>query len=62
MAKYILYAKKVQYYRKEITAPSLKVAEKRSAKYEGEDYPERLFEPTVEEFYITSIEENEDGQ
>ena len=40
----------------------LKVAEKRSAKYEGEDYPERFFEPTVEEFYITSIEENEDGQ
>jgi len=60
MAKYILYAKKVYYYRKEITAQDKKSAEKRSADYEADDNAERLFEPSGEEFYITSIEENDD--
>jgi hypothetical protein len=57
MAKYTLYAKKVYYYRKDINAQDRKSAEKRSDQYESE----RLFIPTGEEFYITSIEENEDA-
>ena len=57
MSKYILYAKKVSYYRKEINAKDIKSAEKRGGRYESE----RLFIPTGEEFYITSIEENEDA-
>ena len=57
MAKYTLYAKKVYYYRKDINAPGRMCAEKRSDQYESE----RLFIPTGEEFYITSIEENEDA-
>ena len=56
MAKFTLYAKKVYYYRKDINARDRKTAEKRSDQYESE----RLFIPTCEEFYITSIEENED--
>ena len=56
MPKFTLYAKKVYYYRKEINARDRKTAEKRSDQYESE----RLFIPTGEEFYITSIEENED--
>ena len=60
MAKYTLYAKKVYYYRKEITAQDRKSAEKRGADYEADDNAERLFEPTGEEFYITSIEESDD--
>ena len=59
MAKYTLYAKKVYYYRKEITAQDNKSAKKRSADYEADDNAERLFEPTGDEFYITSIEEND---
>ena len=56
VAKFTLYAKKVYYYRKEINARDRKTAEKRGDQYESE----RLFIPTGEEFYITSIEENED--
>ena len=56
MAKFTLYAKKVYYYRKEINARDRKTAEKRGDQYESE----RLFIPTGEEFYITSIEESED--
>jgi hypothetical protein len=56
VAKFTLYAKKVYYYRKEINARDRKTAEKRCDQYESE----RLFIPTGEEFYITSIEENED--
>ena len=56
MARFTLYAKKVSYYRKEINAKDRKTAEKRSNQYESE----RLFIPIGEEFYITSIEENED--
>ena len=57
MARFTLYAKKVSYYRKEINAKDRKTAEKRGDQYESE----RLFIPTGEEFYITSIEENEDN-
>ena len=35
-------------------------AEKRGADYEADDNAERLFEPTGDEFYITSIEESDD--
>ena len=56
MPKFTLYAKKVYYYRKEINARDRKTAKKRGDQYESE----RLFIPTGEEFYITSIEENED--
>ena len=56
MPKFTLYAKKVNYYLKEINARDRKTAEKRGAQYESE----RLFIPTGEEFYVTSIEENED--
>ena len=56
VARFTLYAKKVYYYRKEINARDRKTAEKRGDQYESE----RLFIPTGEEFYITSIEENED--
>ena len=58
MPKFTLYAKKVYYYRKDINARDMKTAEKRSDQYESE----RLFIPTGEEFYITSIEENEDAE
>jgi hypothetical protein len=61
MSKYTLYAKKVYYYRKEITAQDRKSAEERGRQYESKDNAERLFEPTVEEFYITSIEESDDA-
>ena len=60
MAKYTIYAKKVYYYRKDINAQDMKSAEKRGADYEADDNAERLFEPSGEEFYITSIEESED--
>ena len=56
MPKFTLYAKKIYYYRKEINARDRKTAEKRADQYESE----RLFIPTGEEFYVTSIEENED--
>ena len=56
MPKFTLYAKKVYYYRKQINARDRKTAEKRGDQYESE----RLFIPTGEEFYVTSIEENED--
>ena len=56
MPKFTLYAKKVYYYRKKINARDRKTAEKRGDQYESE----RLFIPTGEEFYVTSIEENED--
>ena len=60
MAKYTIYAKKVYYYRKDINAQDRKSAEARGRQYESKDYAEKLFEPTVEEFYITSIEESDD--
>jgi len=60
MSKYTLYAKKVYYYRKDINAQDRKSAEERGRQYESKDNAERLFEPTVEEFYITSIEESDD--
>jgi hypothetical protein len=50
----------VYYYRKDINAQDKKSAEKRSADYEADDNAERLFEPSGEEFYITSIEESDD--
>ena len=56
MPKFTLYAKKVYYYRKEINASVRKTAEKSGDQYESV----RLFIPTGEEFYITSIEDNED--
>ena len=56
MAKFTLYAKKVYYFRKDFNARDRKTAEKRGDQYESE----RLFIPTGEEFYITSIEESED--
>ena len=58
MAKFTLYAKKVYYYRKDTNARDRKTAEKRGDQYESE----RLFIPTGEEFYVTSIEENEDAE
>jgi hypothetical protein len=61
MSKYTLYAKKVYYYRKDINAQDMKSAEKRGADYEADNNAERLFEPSGEEFYITSIEENDDA-
>ena len=61
MAKFTIYAKKVYYYRKDINAKDRDSAQKRASDYEADDNAERLFEPTVEEFYITSIEEDEDG-
>ena len=61
VAKFTIYAKKVHYYRKDINAKDRESAELRSRQYEADDNAERLFEPTVEEFYITSIEEDEDG-
>jgi len=60
MPKFTLYAKKVYYYRKDINAQDRKSAEERGRQYESKDNAERLFEPTVEEFYITSIEESDD--
>tara|TARA_R100000697_G_scaffold57795_1_gene70992 strand:- start:328 stop:516 length:189 start_codon:yes stop_codon:yes gene_type:complete len=60
VAKYTIYAKRVYYYRKDINAQDMKSAEKRGADYEAEDNPERLFEPSGTEFYITSTEESED--
>ena len=60
MAKYTIYAKKVYYYRKDINAQDRKSAEERGRQYESKDNAEKLFDPTVEEFYITSIEESED--
>ena len=56
MPKFTLYFQKVSYFRKQISARDRKTAEKRGDQYESE----RLFIPTGEEFYITSIEENED--
>ena len=60
MAKFTIYAKRVYYYRKDINAQDMKSAEKRGADYEADDNPERLFEPSGTEFYITSIEESDD--
>ncbi len=61
MSKYTLYAKKVYYYRKDINAQDRKSAEERGRQYESKDNAERLFENSGDEFYITSIEENDDA-
>jgi hypothetical protein len=57
MPKYTLYAKKIHYYRKEIEAKNDKAAQQRAERYEKPD----SFTYVDEEFYVSSIEENEDG-
>ena len=62
MAKFIIYAQKVLHYKKEINSKDRDSAEDRGRTYEAADNPERLFTHNGEEFYITSIEESEDGR
>jgi len=57
MPKYTLYAKKIHYYRKDIEAKDDKAAQQRAERYEKPD----SFTYVDEEFYVSSIEENEDG-
>jgi len=57
MPKYTLYAKKIHYYRKDIEAKNDKAAQQRAERYEKPD----SFTYVDEEFYVSSIEENEDG-
>jgi len=57
MPKYTLYAKKIHYFRKEIEAKDEKAAQQRAERYEKPD----SFTYVDEEFYVSSIEENEDG-
>ena len=57
MPKYTLYAKKIHYFRKEIEAKNDKAAQQRAERYEKPD----SFTYVDEEFYVSSIEENEDG-
>tara|TARA_R100000234_G_scaffold31550_1_gene18572 strand:+ start:625 stop:807 length:183 start_codon:yes stop_codon:yes gene_type:complete len=57
MPKYTLYAKKIHYYRKDIEAKDEKTAQQRAERYEKPD----SFTYVDEEFYVSSIEENEDG-
>jgi len=57
MPKYTLYAKKIHYYRKDIEAKDEKAAQQRAERYEKPD----SFTYVDEEFYVSSIEENEDG-
>ena len=57
MPKYTLYAKKIHYYRKKIEAKNDKAAQQRAERYEKPD----SFTYVDEEFYVSSIEENEDG-
>ena len=56
MPKYTLYAKKIHYYRKDIEAKNDKAAQQRAERYEKPD----SFTYVDEEFYVSSIEENED--
>ena len=60
MTKFIIYAQKVLHYKKEINSKDRDSAEDRGRTYEADDNPERLFTHNGEEFYITSIEENDD--
>ena len=60
MAKFIIYAQKVLHYKKEKNSKDRDSAEDRGRTYEADNNPERLFEPSGEEFYITSIEESDD--
>ena len=60
MAKFIIYAQKVLHYKKEINSKDRNSAEDRSRTYEADNNPERLFTHNGEEFYITSIEEEDD--
>ena len=57
MPKFTLYAKKIHYFRKEIEAKDEKAAQQRAERYEKPD----SFIYVDEEFYVSSIEENEDG-
>jgi hypothetical protein len=57
MPKYTLYAKKIHYYRKDIEAKNDKAAQQRAERYEKPD----SFTYVDEEFYVSSIEENENG-
>ena len=57
MPRFTLYAKKIHYYRKEIEAKNDKAAQQRAERYEKPD----SFTYVDEEFYVSSIEENEDG-
>mgnify|MGYP003131546287 FL=1 len=57
MPKFTLYAKKIHYFRKEIEAKDEKAAQQRAERYEKPD----SFTYVDEEFYVSSIEENEDG-
>ena len=55
MPKYTLYAKKIHYYRKDIEAKDDKAAQQRAERYEKPD----SFTYIDEEFYVSSIEEND---
>jgi len=57
MPRFTLYAKKIHYFRKEIEAKDEKAAQQRAERYEKPD----SFTYIDEEFYVSSIEENEDG-
>ena len=57
MPRFTLYAKKIHYFRKEIEAKDDKAAQQRAERYEKPD----SFTYVDEEFYVSSIEENEDG-
>lgn len=57
MPRFTLYAKKIHYYRKDIEAKNDKAAQQRAERYEKPD----SFTYVDEEFYVSSIEENEDG-
>ena len=57
MPRFTLYAKKIHYYRKDIEAKDEKAAQQRAERYEKPD----SFTYVDEEFYVSSIEENEDG-
>tara|TARA_R100000988_G_scaffold18793_1_gene9049 strand:- start:914 stop:1096 length:183 start_codon:yes stop_codon:yes gene_type:complete len=57
MPRFTLYAKKIHYFRKEIEAKDEKAAQQRAERYEKPD----SFTYVDEEFYVSSIEENEDG-
>jgi hypothetical protein len=50
-----LYAKKIHYYRKDIEAKNEKTAQQRAERYEKPD----SFTYVDEEFYVSSIEEND---
>ena len=57
MPRFTLYAKKIHYFRKEIEAKNEKAAQQRAERYEKPD----SFTYVDEEFYVSSIEENENG-